>query len=604
MRSYFSMKHLITFFLSIALLIGFSEMTVAQQIEKSTKIEYIGGKNYYLHTVKAGQTLTAIATAYGTTIDDILACNPGMKKELKIDQVVKILVKAQAVPSNYTIHVVKQGETLSSIASSYKVRLDDVFRINPGLTSAIKPGQEIKIPKTSGSSETVAQSSFTVHVVQKSETLFSIARKYGVTVEELRSSNPGLNETIQIGQQIRVPVKGVEVKTPDKPIDTVRFECMKTGMLASYNISLMIPLYLEKATYIDTSDEDKSVKKYSSFAFIGFYEGFVIALDSLKKTGFSAKLYVEDIVEDTTRILTVLEKTEYDDMHLIIGPFFSNVYKPAADWAKTNKVKIVNPFTSKSDFVNDNPYVFKNVVSDTQQAIQAVDYMRKTWPGCNIILVNSGKESDKCLIDAYADALKGKDSSMTDYKIVSYGTDGFSGISKNLKADVVNVVISFIHGEASISNYIRNLSDYSFKFRIVAFGLPEWENYSSLESEYLLDINLHIVASAFVDYRKENVKAFIVEYRSRYHTEPDEYAFAGYDAAMYYGNALRLYGKDFEHCLGDYTPDLLEGTLKFVHKENSGYENSHICIYRYQDFKRLNALDEPETTIEVNKKNN
>lgn len=604
MRSNFSMKTLIYFLLSFTLIFGFGEFVNAQQIEKSSKIEYIGGKNYYLHTVKSGQTLTAIASAYGTTVDEILASNPGMKKDLKVDQVIKILVKAAVTTTDYTKHIVKHGETLSSIAQLYKVKLDDVFKLNPGLSSNIKPGQEIKIPKNSGSTATVAHNAYTVHVVQKSETLFSIARQYNVKVDELKQANPGLNETIQIGQQIRIPVKGTEIKTPDKPIDTIPlFECMKTGMLPSYNVGLLIPLYLEKATYIDTSDEDKSVKKYSSFAFIGFYEGMLIALDSLKELGFSAKFIVEDVVEDTNKIVTLLERPEFAESHLLIGPFFSSVFKYAANWSKDKKVKIVNPFTARSEFVKDNPYVFKNEVSSMQQAQQTADYARKTWPGCNIILVHCDKDTDKELVDSYAIALAGPDSSMTDYHVVAYTKEGLTGISKNLAIDKVNVVISFMHGEATLSNYIRNLSEYSFKYQMVVFGLPEWEKFSSLESEYLLNINLHIVTSAFVDYRKQNVKDFVVEYRSRFHTEPDEYAFAGYDVAMYYFNALRIYGKDFENCLADYKPELLQGTFAFEHQENCGWENTKICIFRYEDYKRINALEEPETVVEINKKN-
>jgi len=585
--------------LSVCLVLSISAR--AQVIEKSTKIEYIGGKNYYLHTVKSGQTLTAIAMAYSTTVDDILAANPGMKTALKVDQVIKILAKSYEPSRNVTIHIVKQGETLSSIAQQYQVKLEDIFKLNPGISASIKPGQEVKVPKASGASETVAQGAFVTHTVQKSETLFSIARTYGVTVDELKQSNPGLNETIQIGQQIRVPSKGVEVKVP-KPVDSIPFECMKTGILPSYNVGLLIPLYLEKASYIDTSDAEKTVKNYSSFAFIGFYEGFMIALDSLKDVGFSVKMMVDDVTEDSNKLKTILNKPSYSDLNLLIGPFYSNVFDEASAWAKEKKVNIVNPFTSRSELVVGNPQVFKNIPSATQQTRQTVEYIRKTWPGCNIILAHCNRETDKEMTDAYLCALKGPDSSFTDFTIVSYNTEGLAGVSKNMVTDKVNVVISFIQGEAATSNYIRNMSELSFRYPMVVFAQADWERYTSLEAEYLLNIHLHILSHSFIDYSKPEVKEFVVKYRTRYHTEPDEYAFAGYDVAMYYLEALHLYGKDFQHCLDQYRPKLLQTSFEFEHQINDGWENTKICIYHFKDYKRVDAFTDPQTLIEINNK--
>jgi LysM repeat protein/ABC-type branched-subunit amino acid transport system substrate-binding protein len=586
----------------LLLMLVFTSGSFSQEIQKSTKKEFIGGKECYLHTVLSGQTIFAIAKVYNVSEQDIYTLNPDARNGIKVNQVLKVPVKDSQITPEVIIHVVKQGESLSIIAQQYKVKVEEIYRLNPGLKETIKAGQEIKVPKNQNVTESVASGSFTIHVVQKSETLFGIARKYGITVDDLKKSNPGLNETIQVGQQIRVPIKGGEIKDTINTDQSASYECMKTGLLPEYQVGLLIPFYLEKAAYIDTSDDEKSIRQFSSFSFIGFYEGFLIALDTLKGMGLSAKLYVEDVAEDTNKIKTILQKDGFSDLNLLIGPFFSNNFRTASEWSKEKKVKIVNPFSYRSEFVKENPYVFKDVPSTENQTTKTVDYIRKTWPGCNIFLLQSGKPSDSCVIEAYRKALLGSDSSYHDYFVVDYIKEGLSGVSKNMSTDKVNVVISFVHGEASISNFIRNMSDYSYKYPIVVFGLREWEEFTSLETEYLLNINLHIVSHSFVDYDKQLVKDFIVEYRSRYHTEPDNYAFAGYDIAMYYMNALRLYGKDFQNCLKDYKPELLECNLDFEHKEGMGWENTNICIYRYQDFKQIDALLNPQTTVEINKK--
>jgi LysM repeat protein/ABC-type branched-subunit amino acid transport system substrate-binding protein len=573
----------------------------AQEIKKSTKTEYIGGKHYYLHTVEKGQTVSAIAKAYGIPEEDIYEANPDARKVIKVAAVLKIPVKS-SVSATPLIHTVLAGETLTQIAQHYKVKMEDLLKANPGLSpNNIKPGQLITIPGEGGSTASLGKSTIIIHVVQKDETLFSIARKYGVTVDELKVNNPGLNETIHIGQQIRVPVKAEESKTPDKPKDTIIFKCMETGMLASYNVGLLLPLYLERAVYIDTSDSEKTMKQYSSFAFIGFYEGFLMALDSVKQLGLSVNLYVDDVVEDSLKTLDVIKKQEYSNLNLLIGPFFSKAFQLVAPWAKEKQIKTVNPFTSHSSFVCDNPYVFKNVASAETQARQCIDYARNTWPGCNIFILHTGAESDQEDIDAYIRVL-GSDSTKKDYFVINYAKDGLSAASKNMAADRVNVVISYVHGEANISNFIRNMSELSFKFPLTVFGLKEWEIYSSLEAEYLLNINLHMQSYSFIDYSRQPVREFVLEYRRRYKTEPDEYAFAGYDIGIYFLNALRLYGTDFQNCLGEYKQETLCMPFQYGRLDNGGFENTLSTIYRYEDFKQINALETPKTDIEINKK--
>jgi hypothetical protein len=166
----------------------------------------------------------------------------------------------------------------------------------------------------------------------------------------------------------------------------------------------------------------------------------------------------------------------------------------------------------------------------------------------------------------------------------------------------VNVIISFIHNEVSVSNYIRFMSELSFTYPLVVFGLKEWEEYGHLEAEYLMNIKLHIISNTFIDYHQSDVKDFIAKYRERYHTEPDSYAFTGYDNAMYYLTALHLYGKDFPYCLKKYHPDLLHMNFDFVHEEGSGWENKKFCIYRYENFHLIDAFANPLVTVEVNKK--
>jgi murein DD-endopeptidase MepM/ murein hydrolase activator NlpD len=109
------------------------------------------------------------------------------------------------------VHVLKTGETIYGIAKVYGVKPEEILFIN-GIEDArkVKSGQSIKIPSAAPPSN----SSATVHSAQKGDTLFGIARQYGVNINDLRAAN-SLSESyvLKIGDTIKIPAKASASKT-------------------------------------------------------------------------------------------------------------------------------------------------------------------------------------------------------------------------------------------------------------------------------------------------------------------------------------------------------------------------------------------------------
>ena len=132
-----------------------------------------------------------------------------------------------------TVHTVQPGETLYRIALQYGVSADQIAAAN-GLAdpSLIYPGQALIIPvaNEAGSSPTPADrsSGASMHLVQAGETLVSIARRYGVSEQDLAAANQLQNgNLIYVGQHLIIPGAG-----PDQPPTSV-----------PHNIQLNVPLY-------------------------------------------------------------------------------------------------------------------------------------------------------------------------------------------------------------------------------------------------------------------------------------------------------------------------------------------------------------------------
>lgn len=181
------------------------------------------------YTVQAGDTLSAIARRFGLSVTDLIAANQlANPNTLHKGQIVKIPAPgsspaaatpaggAAATPAPATTqasgqtqeaieHVVKLGETLYSIAKRYGVPLDKLAEAN-NITnpSLVRVGQRLTIPSVVGTDSTAGARR--VHVVQKGETLTSIAARYGVTPAQIRQANNLKDpKLLMVGQQLVIP---------------------------------------------------------------------------------------------------------------------------------------------------------------------------------------------------------------------------------------------------------------------------------------------------------------------------------------------------------------------------------------------------------------
>lgn len=152
--------------------------------------------NYY--TVKAGDTLYSIANRYNTTVSELKRINNLNSDELYIGQKLLVNNKLDNTMDNNddNIYIVKLGDTLYSIAKKYGVSVMDLANINNIDDNIVVIGQELIIPNNNTSNN--------IYTVKAGDTLYSIARKYNLSVNELIQMNNLTNNLLSIGQQLKV----------------------------------------------------------------------------------------------------------------------------------------------------------------------------------------------------------------------------------------------------------------------------------------------------------------------------------------------------------------------------------------------------------------
>lgn len=191
-------------------------------VKDSIGVERKDGKLYVLHRVDAKETLYSIARKYNASVEELKKENPSAATSLQVGQVLKVptveKVTTATTAASGKVHKVQSGETLYSIATKYQVSVDELKNANPGLSTSLKVGQEINIP-TKGTTTTVAPtttaSTKTIeHTVQSGQTLYSIARQYNVSVDDIKKANSGMSSELRVGQMIKIPVTAETTTTP------------------------------------------------------------------------------------------------------------------------------------------------------------------------------------------------------------------------------------------------------------------------------------------------------------------------------------------------------------------------------------------------------
>lgn len=154
------------------------------------------------YTVKRGDTLYSISREYNIPIDTLISLNNLTSPALKIGQILKLTSDSKESLEDTEIYQVKRGDTLYNIASKFNTTVDNLKNINNLTSNTLTIGQNLLVPIFEDNN---AEEDYDIYTVQKGDSLWSISRKYDMPVNELIEINKLTNLTLKIGQQLLVP---------------------------------------------------------------------------------------------------------------------------------------------------------------------------------------------------------------------------------------------------------------------------------------------------------------------------------------------------------------------------------------------------------------
>ena len=166
------------------------------------------------YTVKPGDTLYGISNQFGVSVTELAELNGIKGSILQIGRVLKIPNTSGTNPNDMFMYTVKKGDSLYSIAKKYNTTVNDIVNLNYLKNTNLSIGQVLRIPETYTKEEDMIMPSFTNYVVKKGDSLYSIAKNFNIDVDTIKKDNALISNTLQIGQnlKLRVPNNNIEIE--------------------------------------------------------------------------------------------------------------------------------------------------------------------------------------------------------------------------------------------------------------------------------------------------------------------------------------------------------------------------------------------------------
>ncbi len=612
------------------------------------------------HKVAAGETLYRLSKMYGVSIADIKKYNPSMNQPIKVGEIIYFpysskdeIIKKDTL--QYKWYKVRAGDNIYKIALKKRISYDSILLVNPGLSETLNPGQRIKIPKTN------PYKTYINHIVQNRSKLKKIAKMYGLGSKALNNLNPGKTKKLQRGELIKIPLPtyiplriDTESETesslkpiPDKllrivDIDSIRCNQQYLHTEEVFKVALMLPLYLEEADsmFVQRFKQMEVKSEFKSFNFLQFYEGFKLAVDSLVESGLRLEVFVYDVDNQVSKTIQVLQKPELSEMDMIIGPLFRKNFKLVSNFARMFDIKIINPLSRRNEIL-DHENVIKLKPNPQAQLKIVENIIKEENPQAKILLVrhNNYKYGEEVstlkqnlemdiedrisiansmldnIIKHYSEA----DTTLPDGELLEslnieeiiiyrefvenaiddstsfanrideiiFTNEGIEGVLRKASIIRENYVVAFSDNKAFAFELMTKLNELKDSINVVFIGLPEWDRFSDMETDHLHNLNIHFLSDSYIDYNNDAVIRFVKRYRDKYKTEPDKYAFDGYDIGFYFLSAMLHYGRSFERCLPYYDEQLLQTSFQFKHSEPAGLENQFWNPFIFRNYKKI-----------------
>lgn len=566
--------------------------------------------NYFLHTIEKGQSLYSLSNMYGVSQEDIVKMNPGADEKLYAGQKLKIPQMAIEVKEE-RYHTIQPGETVYRLTKIYEISDKELIDENPGLSAEnFKMGEVIRIPSPKKNAventetiiiETpaaVVPRCKEMHKVKRKETIFSVSNKYGISEQELVDANPELSQGMKRGQLLCIPyttTKPVVSKNQNQrpmfetapPSNTELFKANreKHQPIPTIKAAIILPFLLE------------GEGKGESSKMVEYYEGFLMAVDSLKKRGVNMDIHTYDSGNKQTPINAVLANEELKTMDVIFGPLYQEHVEALSAFADEHNIRLVIPITSRANEVYQNPQIFQVNPPQSYLYSEVYDHFIRHFANVNVVFLDM-KTNDK----DKQEFISGLKQELQKQKISMQTLDGnlpVETLKEALQPGKTNVFIPTSGDNVTLLKLLPRLKllvREATEFKIQLFGYPEWQTLTKEHLETFFELDTYFYSWFYTNNLFPAAINLVNSYHKNYSKEMSatypRYAMLGYDTALFFLSGLAKYGTGFEDNIQWMRTQTVQTGLKFSRVNNwGGFINRKVYFVRFNRFYEITKID-------------
>ncbi len=508
-------------------------------------IKRVGGVDRYYYAVKRGDTVLSIAQALGITRNDIIRYNPsaadGVRQGATLYFPVDAFSKANearpaAAPgersnahTGVVRHKVERGETLFGLAHKYGISPDDIIALNPGANDGIKAGEYLNIP---GQPESAGNA--TANLAQEVS-----APSEQSQVSEAAPEQAAATPAAETAAPTEITGTRPELQQVDNRLKPVDLPLVEKDDATSANvagsIAVLLPLKLN----------DEAQDKHSRLA-TEFVRGLVLGAEKAGLRGDSVSIRICDTQGSHAEISSLLRGADLRDIDIIVGPEdIASLDEIIAQ--APQEALIFNILAVQDTSYLHNDRVIQANIPHSLMYEKALQGLEETFDGYTpVFLISKGGQSEKI---AFTEAARARFAANgIGFEEVSYeGMLSAADLDAVLDPSRKYVFIPASGSLNEFNKFARALVTYREgrvdPTEVGLFGYPDWTIFRNDASEMLHRLDASFYSRFYADETSAEVRDFKQAYARKFQAEPmatvPSQAMLGYDTATFLIEALR-----------------------------------------------------------------
>ena len=555
--------------------------------------------NIFYHTVEQGQNVYRISIMYHVSEEDIYKLNPSSRQFIRVGEVLRIPQRTTFPPADATMdnmfrfHTIQPGETIYGVSRMYNITEVELVNANMGLTpQTFAAGKNIRIPAVQSSVVPVTEIRKVMkeinYTVQRRETIYGLARRFNVTEKQIEQLNPESKKGLRAGMVIKIPVETEEIVTTipgsnELDINTLLAFRSSFQRVDEVRIALLMPFV--------SSDRRVATQH------VEFYEGILLAVESMQNAGVTVGLSVFDIGDAAQTTSRILQNEIPPNTHLIIGGTTNEQIELIADYALKKGIKYIVPYpaTNTVRLTSTNASIFQVVAPSQYLHSYAAALGCSLFANCHIIFVNTNdqnqSEDKRPFVSVFKSELSQRNMAFQD---ITYNEqtflDDINALLSRTKPNVIVPLSSSLQTLNKIRGPLRTLAESQPASQLTLFGYPEWQRHIDACLDDFFTLNVHFYAPFFANNLSPDVQQFTAKYRYWFNKnmiqQTPRYAMLGYDIGRFFIAATHTLGSNFENNVRQVNYNSLQYGLNFERISNwGGFINTNLYVVRFnRDF--------------------